>query len=110
MAAIPRPPPSRRPGGTIEGPTGSSAGPGEDWGVSSLSTTAWAETYGLVDSDDPAYADDITDEGDLTAIGYSSGREMMDGDCSLLPGGGAVLLHDCTALSGDFGAPVFSRH
>ena len=94
--------------GDYRGPDRQFRRPGEDWAILTLDNCL-GQTYGWFIPDDPAYADDITDEGDLTAIGYSSGRQMMDGDCSLLPGGGAVLLHDCTALSGDSGAPVFSR-
>ena len=51
-------------------------------------------------------------EDDFVAIGYSTGRQMIDPACGIYgerSDEGAGWLHDCAVLSGDSGGPILRR-
>jgi hypothetical protein len=82
--------------------------PEEDWAYLTLERCLGAE-YGWFDLREPATYEPAIDKG-FSAIGYSAGRQMADPRCAARadPADGARgWLHDCAALSGDSGGPMF---
>lgn len=98
--------------GDYTGPARQFLQPANDWVVLALEECLGTR-YGYLLPYDAALNDDIPDKDGFTAVGYSSGRQMVDSNCSIrLDGGtgaGATMLNDCVALSGDSGAPIVRR-
>lgn len=86
--------------------------PANDWVVLALEDCL-GPRHGYLLPYDAALNDDIPDRGGFAAVGYSAGRQMVDSNCSIRPGGGsgagATMLNDCAALPGDSGAPIIRR-
>lgn len=86
--------------------------PANDWVLLALEDClgSW---YGFLLPYEATLDDDMPDSGGFTAFGYSTGRQMVDSDCSIRLGGGsgsaATMLNDCAALHGDSGAPIIRR-
>jgi hypothetical protein len=98
--------------GDYMGPDRQFRRPANDWVVLALEECL-GRRHGYLLPYDAALNDDIPDKGGFTAIGYSTGRQMVDSNCSIRPGGGsgsgATMLNDCAALPGDSGAPIIRR-
>ena len=98
--------------GDYKGPARQILQPANDWVVLALEE-CFGVRHGYLLPFDATLNDDIPDQGGFIAVGYSSGRQMVDSNCSVrLDGGsgtGATMLNDCVALSGDSGAPIVRR-
>jgi V8-like Glu-specific endopeptidase len=96
--------------GDYSGPDRQYRKAGEDWVLLLLDQCLGAR-FGFYTLMDPAFGDDVTEEGSLAAIGFSSGRQMVDSRCSIRRADGPArsLLHDCAALQGDSGGPIILR-
>lgn len=98
--------------GDYTGPDRQFRKPAHDWVVLALEECL-GERHGYLLPYDAALNDDIPDKGGFTTVGYSSGRQMVDSNCSIRLGGesgtGATMPNDCVALSGDSGAPIVRR-
>lgn len=97
--------------GDYTGPARQILQPANDWVVLALEECLGSR-HGYLLPYDATLNDDIPDRGGFTAVGYSSGRQMVDSNCSIRLSGtgiGATMLNDCVALSGDSGAPIVRR-
>ena len=98
--------------GDYTGPERQFRKPGEDWVVLALKDCLGTR-FGYLKPYDAALNDDIPSAGGFAAVGYSSGRQMVDANCSIRMDGknrnGPTMLHDCAALLGDFGSPIVRR-
>ncbi|MBI2717547.1 MAG: peptidoglycan-binding protein [Rhizobiales bacterium] len=98
--------------GDYTGPDRQLRRPGEDWVLLTLDKCL-GQQYGYYTLVDPAYDDDAAESGSLAAIGYSSGRQMVDSRCSIHWDGrklaDGALFHDCATLQGDSGGPIVKR-
>lgn len=97
--------------GDYRGPARQFLQPANDWVVLALEECL-GERHGYLLPYDATLNDDMPDKGGFTAVGYSSGRQMLDANCSIRLGGSgasATMLNDCVALSGDSGAPIIRR-
>lgn len=82
--------------------------PGEDWVYLMLESCLGAQ-YGWFALIEAEIYEPAIDRG-FTTIGYSAGRQMADPVCAARaapPGGAKGWLHDCVALAGDSGGPIF---
>jgi hypothetical protein len=98
--------------GPYKGPDRQLRNPGDDWAYLVLDRCLGRD-YGyfrLRNMD----ADDFEANADgFTAIGYSSGVQMIDPACSVHvhpADGHGVWLHDCALLPGDSGGPILKRN
>ena len=97
--------------GDYTGPARQILQPANDWVVLALEECLGTR-HGYLLPYDATLNDDVPDQGGFAAVGYSSGRQMVDANCSIRLGGsgtGATMLNDCVALSGDSGAPIIRR-
>jgi hypothetical protein len=98
--------------GDYTGPDRQLRKPGEDWVVLALKDCLGTR-FGYLKPYDAALNDDVPGEGGFAAVGYSSGRQMVDANCSIRMDGknrnGSTMLHDCAALLGDSGSPIMRR-
>jgi hypothetical protein len=98
--------------GDYSGPDRQFRKPAEDWVLLVLDSCIGIPhgSYTLID---PAFDDDMADNGGVAAIGYSAGRQMIDAQCSIRQVEGSApdgaLLHDCATLKGDSGGPIVKR-
>jgi len=86
--------------------------PGEDWAYLTLDSCLGLQ-YGYFDLREADLYEPPVDKG-FTAIGYSTGRQMVDPRCAARPesdaesdAGNKGWLHDCAVLAGDSGGPIF---
>ena len=98
--------------GDYSGPDRQQRRPGEDWVLLTLDRCLGLQ-HGHFVLVDPIFSEDAAEPGGLAAIGYSSGRQMIDALCSMVPhprasAPGAVR-HDCASLQGDSGGPILLR-
>lgn len=98
--------------GDYTGPDRSIRKPAEDWVVLALEDCLGSR-FGFLKPFDAALNDDIPDRGGFSAVGYSSGGQMIDADCSIQAirdgRAGSTIQHDCAAMSGDSGSPIIRR-
>jgi hypothetical protein len=98
--------------GDYTGPDRQFRRPGEDWVVLGLKDCLGTR-FGYLKPYDARLNDDVPGEGGFAAVGYSSGRQMVDSNCSIRADGnnrdGSSMLHDCAAMPGDSGSPIVRR-
>lgn len=98
--------------GDYSGPDRQFRRPANDWVVLALEDCL-GYRHGYLQPYDAALNDEMPANGGFVAVGYSSGRQMVDSNCSLRLGTGggigANMLSDCAALPGDSGAPIIRR-
>jgi hypothetical protein len=98
--------------GDYSGPDRQFRRPANDWVVLALEDCL-GYRHGYLQPYDAALNDEMPVSGGFVAIGYSTGRQMVDSNCSIHPadsnGTGSTMLNDCAALPGDSGAPIIRR-
>lgn len=98
--------------GDYTGPDRQFRRPANDWVVLALEDCL-GYRHGYLQPYDAALNDEMPASGGFVAIGYSTGRQMVDSNCSvrlgLGSGTGATMINDCAALPGDSGAPIVRR-
>lgn len=98
--------------GDYSGPDRQFRKPAEDWAVLALKDCLGTR-FGYLKPYDAALNDDVPSTGGFDAIGYSSGRQMVDANCSIRTAnnnrGRTIMLHDCAAMPGDSGSPIVRR-
>ncbi len=98
--------------GDYAGPDRQFRRPANDWVVLALDDCL-GYRHGYLQPYDAVLNDEMPANGGFVAIGYSTGRQMVDSNCSLRLGTGsgisANMLSDCAALPGDSGAPIVIR-
>ena len=98
--------------GDYVGPDRQFRRPANDWVVLALDDCLGYQ-HGFLLPYDAALNGELQTNGGFVAIGYSTGRQMVDSNCSLRPGTGsgigAIMHSDCAALPGDSGAPIVIR-
>ena len=98
--------------GDYTGPDRQFRKPTNDWVVLALEDCLGSR-HSYLQPYDAALNDEMLADGGFVAIGYSTGRQMVDSNCSLRLGIGsgiaATFLSDCSALPGDSGGPIVIR-
>lgn len=95
--------------GDYTGPDRSFRKPGEDWVLLALKDCLGTH-HGYLTPYDADLNEDIPQRGGFAAVGYSTGVQMIDADCTVRKHtdalGRPIILHDCAANPGDSGSPI----